>query len=103
MVYPKSVIEPTSYDAKNCWLTWLRKEIRSRRQDAGLTQWDIGEMMGYSQSYISQLETSSYRWNQYIVREFVEAFGIPWKDVADKMLACLSRGCQSCSYLHKYK
>lgn len=95
-------VDRISNDQKDCWITWLRKKIRSMRKEFELTQWEIGEMMGYSQSYISQLENDNFRWDRLKVEKFIQAFGIDWKDVTKRVLVCMERGCKSCSCLQKY-
>jgi hypothetical protein len=89
-----------SNDQKGCWITWFRQELRLRRESAKFTQWDVGIIMGYSQSYISVLENYNGFWDFPKVRKFAENFGISWEDLGKRVLKCWERGCRSCSRVH---
>jgi hypothetical protein len=100
MIGASHVVDRFSNDRKDCWITWFRREIRLRRENAKFTQGDVGIIMGYSQSYISVLENYNGFWDSHKVRKFAENFGISWEDLVKRVLNCWERGCRSCSRVH---
>lgn len=58
----------------------LRTLIREYREAAGLTQVELAERIGETQSYVSKVERGERRLDLVQLRLFCEAFGVSIRD-----------------------
>ena len=72
-------------------LDYFRKEfgeaIASRRKDLGLTQKELAQRMGVSQSSVSQTERGESALSLYMIEAFFDALDMSWGIVATPKLA----------------
>lgn len=64
----------------------LRTLIREYREAAGLTQVELAERIGETQSYVSKVERGERRLDLVQLRVFCEAMKVQLKDVVDTFI-----------------
>lgn len=70
----------------------LRKLLRKKRKDAGLTQEDIAERIDETQSYVSKCERGDRRLDLVQLRIFCRAIGIPLGEFVREFERLIGRG-----------
>lgn len=58
--------------------------IRQRREQLGLKQKDLGDLVGVKQAYISQIETGGTKWPQHLVPALAKALGVTQAELAER-------------------
>jgi len=56
------------------------KQLRDAREDSGLTQSDVAERLGQTQSFVSKVERSERRLDVVELRAFCNAIGIQFSE-----------------------
>ena len=74
----------SSYEAAT---TRLRQKLRDSRIEAGLTQAEVGRILGKPQSMISKLETTNHRLEFLEVQILAQVYGKPLSHYEDRELS----------------
>lgn len=61
------------------------ERLRSIREKKGLTQGDVGNLLGVDQTYISELETGRRFWRADLVIRFAQKLGVNVRDLDNKL------------------
>lgn len=64
----------------------LLRELRGARKSAGLSQGQLGERIGETQSFVSKCERGERRMDVLEVRTFCEALGVSFLDFLARVL-----------------
>lgn len=60
-------------------------QLRNAREERGLTQTDVAEKLGQTQSFVSKVERSERRLDVVELRAFCDAIGIPFQKFIAQM------------------
>ena len=68
------------------------RELRAARRAGGLTQIDVAEKLGETQSFVSKCERGERRLDVIELRAYCEAIGMPLRSFVDVLEQALSKG-----------
>lgn len=81
---PTRCVRKTLYSAEQRRLAALLKEIRN---DAGLTQAELGARLGRPQSFVAKIEAGQRRLDLIELRTIAEALGTDLRTIVDRFEA----------------
>ena len=68
------------------------RELRAARRASGVTQIDVAERLGETQSFVSKCERGERRLDVIELRAFCQAIGVPFKRFVDMLEQALLKG-----------
>lgn len=63
------------------WLTYISGKIREARKAAGMSQAELAEKAGLTQSHVSRLENGDHSPSHQTVKKIADALGIPHREL----------------------